>query len=112
MLVEELADHRRPDLDGVWRINEEMSVAAKRRQQVIFGIAASTGVGLVHPLRQSGTEERVVLDVEPKHRHPRRTSEIPRCSDEFVGRAIVVRLAADAPAATSSESNDRLYVWQ
>src|SRR3954452_12980724 len=36
---------------------------------MIFGLAAGFGKGVVHALAQSGAEERVVLVVDPQHRH-------------------------------------------
>src|SRR5436190_5769347 len=74
VLVEERAYQWCPDRNGFGRTDQEMALVAERGKQVILGLAACGGVGLVHPLRKIGTEERVVLDVDPEHRRPRSAS--------------------------------------
>ena len=49
--VEEGADHRRPDGDGIGRVDEKMSVAAMRRKEMVLGIAASSGERSMHSFR-------------------------------------------------------------
>src|SRR5262249_17530997 len=82
---------------------------AERGYQMIFGAAAGAGIGRMHPPGELGPEEGVVLDVEPEHRRSRRAPERGGRLDQLVGPAIVVRLAADAPAAARGESDYRLH---
>src|SRR4249920_210337 len=81
--------------------------------QMIFGLATRTGVCLEKSLRQFGPEKGIVLDVDPQHGRPGRLTELARGVDQFVGRAIVVGLSIDAPAATCRKRHygrDRLVV--
>jgi len=108
LFVQEFRHQRRPDRDGVGRADEEMAVVTERRHQMVFGLAAGRGKGLVHAFGQGSAEEGIVLDVDPQHRHPRRAAELAGRFHQFVWRAIVVRLAVDAAATAAREGDDRL----
>src|SRR5262249_20077805 len=92
MPIEKSPDQWGPQRNGVGGIDKVVSLAAERRHQVIFGVAAGAGVGFVHAPGQGRSEERVVLDIDPQHRRPRRAAEIRRRLDQFVGCTIVVGL--------------------
>src|SRR6516162_8038063 len=85
-----------------------MPIVAKRRQQVIFRISAGARIGLMHPLRQLGAKESVILSINPQHGNPRGTSEVGRRLNQLVGGTLVVWLAANAPAASRLKGDDRL----
>src|ERR1700722_10379743 len=48
VLVEERSDQRRPQRNAVGRGDQEMTVTAERRKQVILGVPAGAGIGIVH----------------------------------------------------------------
>src|SRR3954454_9794034 len=106
--VQEFRHERRPDRDGVGRADEEMSVVTERRHQMVFGLAAGPGKGLVHAFGQGRAEESIVLDVDPQHRYPRRAAELTGRFHELVRCAIVVRLVVDAAATACGEGDDGL----
>src|SRR6266404_8416857 len=107
LFVEKLRHERRPDRYGIGRANKEMSIATERRHQMVFGLAACRGKGLVHAFRQGGAKEGVVLDIDPQHRHARRAAELGGRFHQFVWRAIVVWLAVDTAATAGGKGDDR-----
>src|SRR3954451_19253631 len=64
---------------------------------MIFGLAAGFGKGVVHALAQSGAEERVVLVVDPQHRHAGGPAEFAVVSTSLSGPQLLLGLPSTRP---------------
>src|SRR5579883_3623526 len=87
-------------------MDQEVAVVADRRQHVVLGITASCREGVMHAVGQRRAEVGIILAIEPEHGYPRSLSESRGRLDQLVGRAVVVWLAADAPAAPCRKDDD------
>src|SRR4051812_50160716 len=70
---------------------------------MIFGPAAGCSEGVMHALREIRAEERVVLDIDPQHRHPRGAAEIGGRRRPFFLGATIVPVCLDPPPAANGE---------
>src|SRR5215831_5112699 len=84
-----------------------MAVAPERRQYVKLRIPARCRKCFMHPLSQVRAKIGVVFGVNPEHGNTGRATEFGCLLYELVRRAIVVRLAIDAPATTRFKRDDR-----
>src|SRR5262245_1915787 len=83
-------DDRRPNPHALRRMQEEVTLGSKRRQQMEFGVAAGRAVRIAQTCRQVGSKIGVVAGVEPKRRRGDRAAELLHQPDEALRRTVVI----------------------